>query len=139
MQRLFGLATAIAHAHFNLVLPVSIEQAKPLEMGEIYNIPQGVCEVTDTGYKGNACAGSNYSLGKLIVNGNSSQQVQIKVNSAENNEVKFKPILPNGQQSISILLSTATTELYIGGELSITKNATEGIKSIHYTIEVNYQ
>lgn len=143
MNLFFGLVTAFAQAHFNLVIPVSIEQTQALELGDIYSVQNGICKVTQNGRTGSACSESNASLGKLIVLGNVGQHVQIKVLSSANSAVTFTPILSNGKQALTMSLSDASTEIYVGGEVTISSTHISeenlGQMSVQYLIEVNYQ
>ena len=139
MKLFFGLATAIAQAHFNLVVPLSIEQTKPIEMGDIYNIANIHCELTAQGSQGEGCASSNTSLGKLMLRGNEAEQVLITVTPVTNNSVSFTPIFDNGKQTLSVSLSSIATEISIGGAITVAESADLGPQSISYLIEVNYQ
>ncbi len=139
MALFFGFATALAQAHLNLIIPVSIEQTQAIELGDIYNFTNGVCELTANGRQGNACSASNTSLGKLLVRGEQNQRIQVTVKPTSNGAVAFTPILPNGKQTLSLSLSDVPTELYIGGELIVETPSSLGGMSLDYVIEVNYQ
>ena len=130
-------ASETANARVEILPALSISQATQVDFGQLHNA-NGDCIMSATGELSGspemACTGTR-TPGIFTISGTTGSTIIVSTTQGSSGGVTFQPEIAGGSNH---LLDNGQAIVTVGGRLTL-DSASEGIKSIAYTVTANYQ
>ncbi|WP_179024739.1 DUF4402 domain-containing protein [Shewanella sp. Scap07] len=133
------LTAAIGQAGFNLVYPVDIAEHTTLQLGDVLNTADSVCQISSAGRTGSGCLTSDANVAQFNISAVGQSHINVVVHNVVTDHFTFEPNLQDGAQQQLFDIQSGQLTLIVGGKLTVIKPAENGSYTVNYTVEINYE